>query len=305
MEFGRVTPEELDTINFTLPEEPAFNKNILPGKKSNDPKIYVGCAKWGRKEWVNKIYPKGTPEKDFLKLYVENFNCIELNATGYKTPTSEQAKAWADKAKGKDFLFCPKLVRFIIPNDNSATVKQNLQEFIESSKGFGKHLGPFFLLLMENYAPSKAKALFNFLHDFPKDNELFVELRNQEWYSNKNNLEQILKEFSIQNTGLIITDTAGRRDMTHMYLTVPKAFIRFVGNSLHTSDYIRLDDWVNRIKYWLDKGLKELYFFIHMHDEAQSPEIAVYIIEQLNKKCKLNILIPKWQNGDNNNLFKQ
>ena len=300
MEFGRVTLKELDIIDFSLPKEPAFNKNILSGKKVANPKIYVGCAKWGRKEWVNKIYPKGTPEKDFLKLYVENFNSIELNATGYKTPTYEQAKAWADKAKGKDFLFCPKLVRFIIPNDNSATLRQNINDFLESSKGFGKHLGPFFLLLMENYAPTKAKTLFNFLHDFPKDNQLFVELRHQEWYSEKKNLDELLKEFSLQNKGLIITDTAGRRDMAHMHLTVPKTFVRFVGNSLHKSDFTRLDDWADRIKYWLDKGLEELYFFIHMHDEAQSPEIAVYIVEQLNKKCKLNLLPPKWMNDDKN-----
>ena len=304
MEFGRVTPKELDLIDFSLPKEPAYNKNILSGKKSVTPKIYIGCAKWGRKEWVNKIYPKGTPEKDFLKLYVENFNCIELNATGYKTPTLEQAKTWTDKAKNKDFLFCPKLVRFIIPNDNSVTIKQNIQDFLNSAKGFGKHLGPFFLLLMENYAPSKAKTLFNFLHDFPKQNQLFIELRNQDWYNDEKNLNELLKELTLENTGLIITDTAGRRDMAHMHLTIPKVFVRFVGNSLHPTDYTRLDDWADRIKHWLDKGLEELYFFIHMHDEAKSPEIAVYIIDQLNKKCKLNIQKPKWQNPDSD-LFKQ
>lgn len=295
MEFGRVTAKELDTIDFSLPDDPSFNKNILPGKNVANPKVYVGCAKWGRKEWVGKIYPKGTAEKDFLKFYVDNFNSIELNATAYKTPTFEQAKAWADKAKNKDFLFCPKLVRFIVPNDNNAFVQQNVQLFLDSAKGFGKHLGPFFLLLMENYAPSKAKTLFNFLIDFPKENQLFIELRHKEWYSDEKNLTELLKEFSLQNKGLIITDTAGRRDMAHMYLPIPKAFIRFVGNSLHPTDYTRLDEWTERIKYWLSKGLEELYFFIHMHDEAKSPEIAVYLIEQLNKKCNLNLHNPDWR----------
>ncbi len=37
--------------------------------------------------------------------------------------------------------------------------------------------------------------------------------------------------------GLIITDTAGRRDVVHMHLPVPRALIRFVGNSLHPTDY--------------------------------------------------------------------
>jgi len=64
MEFGRVEPEELDSVDFTLPEEPAFNKAILTGRKSKDAKVYVGCAKWGRPEWVGKIYPEKTREKD-------------------------------------------------------------------------------------------------------------------------------------------------------------------------------------------------------------------------------------------------
>ena len=47
MEFGRVLPEELDKVNFDLPPEPAFNKKVLKGKPVKNPKIYIGCAKWG------------------------------------------------------------------------------------------------------------------------------------------------------------------------------------------------------------------------------------------------------------------
>src|SRR5450432_180816 len=115
MEFGRLAETQLNKIDFSLPKEPSFNKNILPGKKTAQPKVYVGCAKWGRKEWVGKIYPKGTSEKDFMKLYIDNFNSIKLNATGYKTPSLQQVKTWGEKVTGKDFLFCPKLVRLLCP----------------------------------------------------------------------------------------------------------------------------------------------------------------------------------------------
>ena len=66
MEFGRVPENELKDIDFSLPAEPAYNKKILSGKKSNEAKVYIGCAKWGRPEWVGKIYPLKTKEKDFL-----------------------------------------------------------------------------------------------------------------------------------------------------------------------------------------------------------------------------------------------
>ena len=81
MEFGKVPAEELDTIDFSLPKEPVTNKLILTGKKVKHPEIYIGCAKWGRKEWIGKIYPKGTKEINFLDHYVKHYNSIELNAT--------------------------------------------------------------------------------------------------------------------------------------------------------------------------------------------------------------------------------
>jgi hypothetical protein len=94
------------------------------------------------------------------------------------------------------------------------------------------------------------------------------------------------------NMGIVITDTSGRRDCAHMNLTVPKAFIRYVGNSLHATDYTRVDAWVKRMKYWLDNGLQELYFFMHMHDEATSPELTVYLVDKMNKELGLKLIKP-------------
>ncbi len=39
MEFGRVEPGELNNVDFNLPAEPAFNKDILIGKKNKDAKV--------------------------------------------------------------------------------------------------------------------------------------------------------------------------------------------------------------------------------------------------------------------------
>src|ERR1700754_3986616 len=111
MEFGRVDPTELDSIDFTLPKEPAFNKQVLPGKKAKDPKVYLGCAKWGRTEWVGKIYPPKTKERNFLDRYVEHYNSIELNAVHHKLYGERAITKWAEKAKGRDFLFCPKVYK--------------------------------------------------------------------------------------------------------------------------------------------------------------------------------------------------
>lgn len=291
MEFGAVTQAELNKINFRLPKEPAFNKQVLSGKKLKHPKIFVGCAKWGRKDWVGKIYPKGTSEKDFLAQYIARFNCIELNATGYKMPSITQVKKWKNLASGKKFLFCPKLTRYIVPGADHEKEKKYTSQFLEAVSAFDTHLGPLYLVL-KDFSPAKEKYLYEYLTAFPKGYNLFLELRHAEWFSEKEIYSRLIKELSISNVGLVITDTAGRRDVATMQLTVPKVFIRFVGNSLHPSDFIRCDDWVLRIKNWLDSGLKELYFFMHMHEEAHSPELIQYFIKKLNSKCGLSIAVP-------------
>lgn len=295
MEFGRLPTNQLNKIDFSLPAEPAFNKSVLPGKKNANLKVFVGCAKWGREEWIGKIYPEGTKEKEFLPLYVDTYNSIELNATHYKMPTEQQVKNWQKVAANKDFVFCPKLTRYVLPSVDKEKEKKFLTEFIKTIRHFGENLGPLFMLLPENFSPAKKELLVSFLDIFPPEHQLFIELRNQEWYADKPDFKELLQLFVNHNTGLIITDTEGRRDMAHMHLTIPKAFIRFVGNSLHKSDFKRCDDWVKRIKTWISKGIEEVYFFMHMHDEAQSPELTVYFIEELNKACNLNIHNPDWR----------
>lgn len=292
MDFGKVSPEELKSVDLCLPYDSERNKNILKGKRVGSPKIYIGCAKWGRTEWVGKIYPEGTKESTFLDHYVEHYNSIELNATHYKIYPPSAIQKWADKAKGKDFLFCPKVPQTISHYSSFVNVEDKTNAFLEGIFAFGKHLGPVFLQVSDKFSPKRKDSLFNYLENLPKDVQFFVEVRNPEWFSGNEESEKTVNTLSKLNVGYIITDTAGRRDCVHMYLTIPKAFIRFVGNSLHDTDYIRIDEWVNRIKYWLDNGLEELYFFMHMHDETYSPELSSYLVDKLNSVCGLSLKNP-------------
>ncbi len=297
MEFGRVPENELNSIDFSLPE-PASNDAILQKAKTNNkPLVYIGCAKWGRKEWIGKIYPKGTKEALFLDEYVHHYNSIELNATHYKTYTAAEIKKWDDKAAGLDFKFCPKIPNSISHYSSFNNTGPQTDAFLEGIMAFGNHLGPIFLQVSDKYAPKRKEALYKYLETFPKDIQLFLEVRHPDWFASEREMAELLQVLQQNKIGFVITDTAGRRDCAHMHLTIPKAFIRYVGNSLHPTDYTRIDDWIKHIKHWLDKGLQELYFFMHMHDEAFSPELTVYLVDKLNAKCNLNIQKPKFVSG--------
>lgn len=294
MEFGRVEQNELDNIDFSLPAEPSFNKKILSGKSALNPKVYLGCAKWGRPEWVGKLYPPKAKEKNFLQHYVEHYNCIELNATHYKIYGAAGISKWKEKAKGKDFLFCPKMYQGVTHKGSLKGKEFLTREYLRGIRAFEEKLGPIFVQVSDTFSPNRKDDLFRFMLSLPKELQFFLEVRHPAWFSKEKIREGLFEFLSENNIGAVITDTAGRRDCAHMHLTIPKTFIRFVGNSLHKTDYTRCDAWVQRMKYWLNNGIKELFFIMHMHDEATSPELTVYLVDKLNKECGLNLIKPKF-----------
>ena len=292
MDFGRVPEDELNKIDFSLATEPPFNKSIFKSKPAKDPKVYIGCAKWGRTEWLGKIYPPKTKEKDFLDHYVQHYNSIELNATHYKVYGEVGIKKWTDKAGNKDFKFCPKMYQGITHRGSLKGKNFITNEFFRGIVAFKEHLGPIFIQVSEIFSPKRKDELFDFLRSLPTDLQFFMEVRHKDWFAKADTCNELFTTLKEMNIGAVITDTSGRRDCAHMHITLPKTFIRYVGNSLHTTDYTRIDEWVKRMKYWLDKGLEELYFFMHMHDEAFSPELTVYLVDKLNKECGLNLQKP-------------
>lgn len=304
MEFGRVDKAEIDGTDFKLPPDTSLTKSVLAAaKNAKRPLVYVGCAKWGRKEWVGQIYPPKTKDAQFLDEYVKHFNGIELNATHYKVYDSQFISRWAEKAKGRDFIFCPKVPQVISHFGNliSADTSRRTDEFLEGILAFGEHLGPIFLQLSDRFSPASKNNLFTYLRSLPRDLQFFLELRHPDWFADKALRAEWLDVLKELHIGAVITDATGRRDCVHMELTVPKAFIRFVGNGLVPSDYQRVDSWVKRIKSWLSHGLAELYFFMHQHDERYSPRLCDYVIEQMNKHCKTDL--KRIQFLDENNLF--
>lgn len=297
MDFGRV--DDINQVDFSLPQQPAFNKKVLKGKAAPHPKVYLGCAKWGRKEWIGKIYPKGTKESNFLDEYVKHYNSIELNATHYQIYGPSTIQKWADKAKGRDFKFAPKIAKNISHFGNLKDKQYLTDSFLEGVYAFGEHLGPIFFQVSDKFSPKRKDELLEYLVTLPKDLQFFLEVRHEGWFEPEvaPTLFSALKELNI---GAVITDTAGRRDCAHMYVTVPKTFIRYVGNSLHPTDYTRCDEWVQIIKKWLQQGMEEIYFFMHMHDEATSPELTVYLVDELNRHCHLQLNKPVFVEAQGN-----
>lgn len=289
MKFGKVDQEDFASIDIAIPPDSEITKRTLAAakKKKQTPVVRVGGAKWGRKDWLGKLYPKGVKEKDFLDEYAKLFDCIELNAMFYQLYPPATIEKWVQKV-GPDFKFCPKFYQGITHMRRLKGVDNLTAAFLESINAFGDKLGPCFMQLHDNFGPKNFDTLTAYLDTLPDNFDMFLEVRNKEWFEPEH-AEKLAALLGERKFGWVISDTVGRRDCVHMHLPVAKAFIRFVGSNLHPSDFSRTDDWTNRIKFWMNSGIESVYYFIHQEDEQFMPELAVYTVKKFKEVCDLNL----------------
>ena len=57
----------------------------------------------------------------------------------------------------------------------------------------------------------------------------------------------------------------------------------------HPIDKKRIDNWAHRTKEWMDKGIEEVYFFVHPLNTVYSPALTRYVSEQFNKVCNAGL----------------
>jgi uncharacterized protein YecE (DUF72 family) len=298
MKFGKV--ENLDSVDFMLPADHQATATVLSKNDTTKPlNVYVGCAKWNKQDLKN-FYPRGT--KDELIYYSSQFNSIELNATFYNMPKSIQVETWRDKTPA-DFKFFPKITQNISHWNRLTDVKQLNEQYCDSISHFEEKLGMVFLQLHDNFGYKNYDKLANFIENFPKAIPLAVEMRNTEWFNNQTVSFEVYQLFEQHNITNILVDTAGRRDLLHMRLTTPTAFVRYVGSNEQQSDRVRLDEWVNRLKSWTDQGLRDIYFFVHQNIEMESPLLSAYFIDRLNKELGTNLKKPMTLTETPSSLF--
>ncbi len=280
MEWGKIDIQQLNNINFVLPPEPAGNLSILNKKIKPNTQLYIGCARWGTKEWLGHFYPDNVKEKDYLYYYSKLFNCVELNTTYYHVPSVEQVRHWKNQVSS-NFRFCPKFPQYITHVMRLQHCDKEVSEFVTAISAFEETLGPVFLMPNPQMGVSELPIIKRFIERLPSSLDVFIELRHSSWFEEGLNkqLYDFVKEYNI---GLVITDAAGKRDNVHMHLSKPETFIRFVGNGLHTTDYARIQQWVARLQLWMKEGIKNVYFFMHQNNSLNAPQLNKYLIEEIN-----------------------
>jgi uncharacterized protein YecE (DUF72 family) len=265
VQFGR--GDKGAPLDLSIPDDDPRSLAVLASAPRGPLAAHAGCPTWANKEWLGSVYPRDA--KDLLVAYGQAFNGMELNVTHYRIPDAATVRRWRDGVPD-DFRFAPKVPQVAShEGDLNAAAR-----FAEAIGGLGDKLGCIFLQLGPRFAPRDADSLRALLAAIPAPLPLAVELRHRGWFSQGALTPAAWDLLGERGAGTVITDTPERRDVMHVSLPRPVAFVRFLATTDDAVDHARLDAWADRLARWRDAGLRELYFWLHAPDNIGAPALV-------------------------------
>jgi hypothetical protein len=130
--------------------------------------VRVGTSGWSYPSWRPGFYPDGMQPTEFLGFYASHFDTVELNSTGYRLPSEDQFRRWAEA----------------VPDGFRFAVKLPLQRldrvgpFLERVVALGDRLGPVRIVS----EAARDEGLISFVEgSVPPELELAWDLRHESW----------------------------------------------------------------------------------------------------------------------------
>jgi uncharacterized protein YecE (DUF72 family) len=178
-----------------------------------------------------------------------------------------------------DFRFAPKVPQVASHEGDVEAARR----FAEAIRGLGPKLGCIFLQLAPSFAPSAAAELRALMDAIPEPLPLAVELRHKGWFAKGKLTPAAWELLASARATCVITDAPGRRDVLHVSLPRPVAFVRFLATLEEAVDLRRLDMWAARVAAWREAGLRELYFWLHAPDNVGAPGLVAAFRERFER----------------------
>jgi len=254
-------------------------------------KILIGTSGFSYKDWVGPVYPPGTPAKNFLSLYAQEFNFTELNFSYYRQPDPRTLDRMV-YITPDDFLFAIKAHKSItheISTDFSENIKlfkQGIAPLIQASK-----LGAVLIQFPYSfhYTAESRKHLLAICEGF-EGLPAAVEFRNSEWQR-----DSVYKGLAEHNIAFVNVDEPGLKGLPKPtdIVTSQISYVRFhgrnkkqwwTGDNASRYDYLytdeELSEWIPRITKVAKKSTKTIIAF-NNHWKGQAVTNAKRIREML------------------------
>ena len=221
-------------------------------KKEN---LYIGCSGFYNNDWKGSLYPEDAKSKDYLSLYSQQFNAVEINSTFYRKPTAKTLQKWFDDTP-ENFKFFIKIPKTISHEKRLENCKEEITEFCihiqnnlkEKLSGFLYQFPPSFKNTEENLNRILENIDSQFLN--------VIEFRHESWWNDE--IYKILKDNKIIFSGVSFP---GNLSEDIVINSNDVLYYRLHGKPvLYKSEYSEgfLNDLAEKIK---NSGLKSFMFF--------------------------------------------
>jgi uncharacterized protein YecE (DUF72 family) len=180
--------------------------------------LYVGTSGWQYRDWRLSFYPKGVPQREWLRHYAERFQTVELNNSFYRLPEAASFEHWREQTPD-DFVLAVKMSRFLTHLKRLRDPKAPVDLFMERAGRLGPKLGPVLIQLPPGFR-AQPERLADTLAAFPKDVRLAVEPRDDSWFS-----DQVRAMLEDHGAALCLADSPHRQGPA--WRTADWGFLRF------------------------------------------------------------------------------
>ena len=241
-------------------------------------KIHIGTSGWSYKHWKDDFYPKTIKQKEWLAYYSKNFDITEINASFYRLPSQETLATWMNTVP-KNFLFCPKMSRFLTHMKKLRDPEEPLERFFAIFEPMQNQMGPVLIQLprMLGFNYEIADYFFKLLQKAYRRYRFVMEVRHPTWLSN--DAFTLMAKYEV---GLVIAPSGNRFPYSEM-ITAKNIYVRFHGPAeLYASAYgdEHLRFFAKKFKSWVKEG-HEIWAFFNNDVHGYAPRDAL----RLRKYC--------------------
>jgi len=145
-------------------------------------RLRVGCSGWGYDDWLGGFYPEGTPKSDYLKLYANTFDTVEIDSSYYRIPQPAMAANWR-RTVPDGFLFTAKFPKKITHEKKLVQVEEPLSWVYKSMSELRDRLGALVVQLPPSvkYA-THLEPMKEFLGLLDTKIRHAIEFRHKSWF---------------------------------------------------------------------------------------------------------------------------
>jgi uncharacterized protein YecE (DUF72 family) len=242
------------------------------------PHLRLGTSSWSSEDWVGPFYPPGSTPADFLSVYAQHFDTVEVDSTYYRIPSESMVRNWRARTP-PGFAFAAKFPQVITHEKVLRNCREELADFLRTMSLLEDRLGP--LLLQFPYFNKQAFArpedflahLTPFLEALPGGFQYALEVRNKYWVNAR--LLDILRK---RRVALALIDHPWMTPISQLVskldvVTADFAYVRWLGDRKGIEekttqwDRIIIDresemrTWIPVVRQLLKRGIQVMGYF--------------------------------------------